>query len=256
MCKAYLIETTKENIHEFGMCGYKNLKNEGYRKKVEWTKKFFDYGMKYKILYSEKDVAVGGIEYIDGENAFRPVDAGGYLFIHCLYIMKKDYKGKGYGEMMLQDCIDDAKKQNKHGVAVITRKGTWMAKRDLFIKHGFEVIDSAKPDFELLAYKFNPSAPAPSFRANAMAKKVNKGKGLQIYYSEQCPYTDKAINEIPQAAQEFGINAELINLDTPEKAQKSPCAFGTFYITFNGKVIAENPISQTRFKNILSKIVK
>jgi len=42
------------------------------------------------------------------------------------------------------------------GVAVVTRKGSFMAKKDVFLKNGFVLADKAEPDFELLVIKFNP----------------------------------------------------------------------------------------------------
>jgi len=91
------------------------------------------------------------IEYIPGEYCWRPVEAGGYLFIHCIFVgFKREYKGKGYASLLVDDCVLDAKKDNKLGVAVITRKGSFMAVKELFIKNGFEAIDTAPPDFELL----------------------------------------------------------------------------------------------------------
>jgi len=38
MEKLQIISTNSSNIHTFGMCGFNNLKHEGYRKKVEWLK--------------------------------------------------------------------------------------------------------------------------------------------------------------------------------------------------------------------------
>lgn len=76
------------------MCGYKKTKNENFRQKLEWTRKRFADGMRYKVLVSEEKGAIGGIEYLPGENAWRPVQASGYMFIHCIYIIKKEILSK------------------------------------------------------------------------------------------------------------------------------------------------------------------
>jgi hypothetical protein len=39
--------------------------------------------------------------------------------------------------------------------AVVTRKGAFMAKKEIFVKKGFVLVDEAKPDFELPYLKFN-----------------------------------------------------------------------------------------------------
>jgi len=51
------------------------------------------------------------------------------------------------------------------------------------------------------------------------------------------------------------MRPELITLKTYKEAQESPCPFGTFCILYDGKVIAEHPISNTRFMNIMNKLL-
>ena len=72
----------------------------------------------------------------------------------------------------------------------------------------------------------------------------------------QCPYTVKNVNEICEAAKtEYGINPVVIDLQTYQEAQDSPCAFGNFCIIYNGELIAEHPISKKRFTNIMNKLL-
>ncbi|MBT3933477.1 MAG: GNAT family N-acetyltransferase [Bacteroidetes bacterium] len=250
-----LIDTNASNAHTFSMCGYKNIKQTGYQKKIEWNIAQFEKGMKYKVLFSEQDGAIGAIEYIPGEFSWRPVNAHGYYFIHCIYIMKKPYKDKSYGVKLLNSCIEDAKAQKKAGVAVLVRKGSWMASKSLFIKMGFKEVEKVEPDFDLLVLTLNDSFPIPSMKDNGFGSSTND-KGLVIYYTDQCPYIAKSVKEITEVARDlFGISANLILIDSHEKAQRSPCAFGTFCITFSGKVVADHPVSSTRFKNIMNKIL-
>jgi L-amino acid N-acyltransferase YncA len=224
-----IISTTPENIHQFGMCGYKNTKNEGYRKKLDWTRKCFEDGMRYKMLVSDEKGAIGGIEYLPGEHAWRPVEASGYFFIHCIFIMKKDAKGLGYGQKMVESCIEDASKTGMKGVAVITRKGSWMAGKDVFVKMGFEVVDKAKPDFELLAFRFDENDTYPKFVEGMVEKLKDYQSGLYIFTSGQCPYAHKATTEITEAAeQDFNIKPQIIHLETDKQAREVPFPFGSF----------------------------
>ena len=255
MSDVRIIDTDVSNIHNFSMCGYKYVKHEGYKRKLAWNKQQFDQGMKYKVLYSKQDGAVGAIEYIPGEFCWRPINAKGYFFIHCIYIMKKLYKELGYGQKLLDACLSDARKQKKAGVAVLVRKGSWMANKSLFIKNRFKVIEKTTPDFELLALKFNDTFPLPSFKDHGFGNSQSD-RGLVIYYSDQCPYISKSVKEISEIARDlFGIKASLVHLDSSEKAQQVPSAFGTFCITFSGHVIADHPVSSTRFKNIMNKVL-
>jgi hypothetical protein len=54
-----IIDTSWENILEYGVCGYKSMKRPGYPEKIEWLKDRFQEGLKIKTLYSEKDGTQG-----------------------------------------------------------------------------------------------------------------------------------------------------------------------------------------------------
>ena len=247
-----IIDTTIDNISKYGVCGYKNIKKEGFPEKFEWLKNRFPEGLKIKTLYSEKDGTQGMIEYIPGKYCWRPVDATGYMFIHCIFVgFKKIYQKKGYASLLLKECENDTQKQKLHGIAVVTRKGSFMAGKEIFIKNGFEIVDSAKPDFELLVKKFNKSIHSPKFKNNG-----NKElKGLTIIRADQCPYSVKNVREIVETAKkDYGIKTTIVNLKNHKEAQNSPCAFGTFCVIYNGDIVEENPISKGRFVNIMNKI--
>ena len=253
-----VIDTNSDNIHDYGVCGYKSMKRPGYPEKVGWLKDRFKEGLKIKTLYSEKDGTQGMLEYVPGEYCWRPVEASGYMFVHCIFVgFKSAYKGKGYASLLLDECERDARKGNMRGVAVVTRKGAFMAGKELFLKNNFESIDKAPPDFELLVKKFDDKAPTPKFKGNWGGRLSQYGKGLTIIRADQCPYTVKNVDEICESAQkEFSTKPEVITLQNYEDAQNSPCAFGTFCIIYDGKIIAEHPISNGRFKNIMNKIMR
>jgi hypothetical protein len=251
-----LIDLDTGNIMEYGICGYKSPKRPGFPEKVEWCEKYSKQGLRIKALVSDKTGNQGIIEYIPGEYAWRPVDAKGYMFIHCLFVgFKREYKGKGYATLLIDVCIQDAKKKGMSGVAVVTRKGAFMVGTEPFLKNGFQKVDKAPPDFEMLVKKFDPRAPDPKFRKDRQERLKPYEKGLHIIRAYQCPYTVKNVNEISEIAEkEFGINPSIITLKTHMDAQNSPCAFGIFCIVYNGEVVADHPISSRRFMNIMKKI--
>jgi len=76
-----IIDTNAENILEYGICGYKDIRKAGYPEKIEWLKDRFPEGMKIKTLFSNNDGTQGMIEYIPGEYAWRPIEASG-ITIH------------------------------------------------------------------------------------------------------------------------------------------------------------------------------
>lgn len=251
-----IVDTTIENISKYGVCGYKNIKKEGFPEKFEWLKKRMPEGLVIKTLYSEKDGTQGMIEYVPGKYCWRPVDAIDYMFIHCIFVgFKKIYKQRGYASLLLKECEKDTKKQKLNGIAVVTRKGSFMAGKEIFIKNGFEIVDSAKPDFELLVKKFNVTATSPKFKVHGDKELKKYTKGLTIIRADQCPYSVKNVREIVETAKnDYGIKTVIVNLKNYKEAQNSPCAFGTFCIIYNGNIVAEHPISKGRFVNIMNKL--
>lgn len=250
-----IIDVNSKNVSKCGVYCVRDPEHEGYQAKLDWCKKRFTEGLKLKLLYSTtENKPVGFIEYISGENAWRGVNAKSYMVIHCILIMLNKYKKKGYATQLLKKCIQDSKNEKTNGVAVVTRKGTWMAGNDLFLKNGFEVVDHAPPDFELLVKKFKKDAPVPKFKGE-WEKKISKyGKGLSIIYSGQCSYIAKSVIEITKTAKKkYGLNPKVVELKNYKEAQAAPSPFAIFSMIYNGKLVADHPISNTRFINIMNK---
>lgn len=248
-----IIDLTPENIAEYGVCGYKDVKKHlELRRKIEWFRNYYPLGLRIKAVISDTGEYQGMLEYIPGEYAHRPVNAAGYMFIHCIFVgFKSNFKGKGYASALLDECIRDAKMADMNGVAVVTRDGSFMAKKDIFLKKRFYLISKEKPDFELLVLKFNGTAPDPSFKAMSTEKYSN---GLTILRSPQCPYSVKNVEAIMQTAKSMKLNPTLVEINDHLSAQQSPCAFGTFCIVGNGKILSHHPISNTRFENIAKSL--
>jgi len=251
-----IIDLTPENIADYGVCGYKDVKKHlELRKKIEWFKEYYPKGLRIKAILSKKGGYQGMLEYIPGKYAHRPVDADGYMFIHCIFVgFKKDFKGKGHASLLIDECINDAIKKNMLGVAVVTRKGPFMANKDIFLKKGFQVVDSAKPDFDLLVKKFDEESKNPKFKSNMIDNLKKYQKGLYVIRSPQCPYTEKNVKAILKSAKnKFNLKPNLVDLQDLNTVQDTPCAFGTFCIIYNGEIISHHPISNTRFENIMKK---
>ena len=68
------------------------------------------------------------------------MDAENYLVIHCLWVYDHN-KGKGLGSLLLESYLEDAKKSQCRGAAVVTSSDSLMAGSDLFIRAGFVSVD-------------------------------------------------------------------------------------------------------------------
>lgn len=59
------------------------------------------------------------------------------------------------------------------------------------MRNGFEVVDTAPLDFELLVKKFDKNAPTPKFKEDWDERLSQYGEGLTIIRADQCPYSVK-----------------------------------------------------------------
>lgn len=249
------LEVTPQSIGQVALCGYKNEKRPGYVEKKQWLLARMAEGLRMRVAQSAKDGTQGMIEYIPGPQCWRPIAADRFMVIHCLFMgFKTAYKNKGFAGKLLAQCEDDARKEKMDGVAVVVREGAFMAGPDIFVKHGYQSADQAKPDFSLLYKPFRAQAGKPAFRASVNQVPKIYQKGLHILRADQCPYTVTNVREIADAASDMGLAPKIVNLKTSKDAQANPCPFGTFGIIYQGNVIAHHPISATRFKNIMKTL--
>lgn len=251
-----IIDLTPDNIADYGVCGYKDInKHTELRNKILWFKKYYPKGLRIKIIYSKKGGYQGMLEYIPGKYAHRPVEAAGYMFIHCVFVgFKSEFKSKGHASALIDECIKEAKEKGMMGVAVVTRKGPFMVDDSIFLKKGFTTADKASPDFSLLVKKIDSKSASPSFKTGT-ASNLSKynSKEITILRSPQCPYTEKNVNAIIATAKKMKLKTELVDLPDAAAVQNSPCAFGSFCLICNGEIISHHPISNTRFENIIKK---
>ncbi len=246
-----LIDITPANFDSFPCCGIKSQTHPGRQAKRLWLESNAKFGIRAKALMAPDGEACGYIEYVPGEFAWRGVNAAGYFLIHCLWMHYSRYQGKGWGGLMLKACLDEGEAAGMDGVAVMVRKGPWMADHRLFLAHGFILVDSAPPDYQLLARKFNKDAQDPAFN-DSNRQSTPYPNGLTIAYSSQCPYTAKFASEITDCAKtEYGIEPKIVELRSYSEAQNAPTPYATFALIYDGNVVADHQISRTRFRNIM-----
>ena len=60
-----IIDLTPDNIANYGVCGYKDVKKHlELRRKIEWFKEFYPKGLRIKALFSKSGGYQGMLEYI------------------------------------------------------------------------------------------------------------------------------------------------------------------------------------------------
>jgi len=249
-----IVRTNADNIDGCSFCGYKNARNLGFRLKTNWLKKRYAEGLRYKVLRSREFGDIGMIEYALGNHAWRPVEAEGYLVIHCLMVNSK-HKGKGLGTLLLDSCLRDAQKSKCRGVAVVTSSDSFMAGSDFFIKAGFVPLDSSPP-YELLVKKLKKTAPDPRFIVKKERLLKRHKKGLTILAADQCPMVPKCVADIAAVSRTLGLKPQVVRVRSAEASRELPTPYGMFSIIYDGKLIADRPVSGTRFWFIMRKIAE
>ena len=121
----------------------------------------------------------------------------------------------------------------------------------------FKLADAAPPDCELLVRKLHKRPPDPAFKGGWERKVSRYGEGLTLVRAGQCPYGTKFVPEITETAhKQYHNKLNVIDLRSPEDAQNAPTPYAVFSLIYNGKLLADHPISCTRFRNIMNKVGK
>jgi GNAT superfamily N-acetyltransferase len=252
MKNGYEIRTVDAgNVDESGFFCYMSKRREaGYKQKRDWLEARFAEGLQIKILHEDGGRDTAFIEYIPGEYAWRAVHAPGYMLIHCLWVVGKG-KGKGYGRLLIEECIRDARAQKMKGVAMLTSDRTWLAGRDIFERNGFTEVAEAPPSFHLMATRFG-SAPWPGLPLNWEERAQAFGPGLTVIRTPQCPYIENGARDILAFAKEKGIPARSVELQSAREVQeRSPSAYGVFGTVLDGQLLAYQYLLQKDFEKLL-----
>ena len=247
-----ITKVTAKNVEQEGLFCIKNQKNAAYSKKIAWFKDKHNSQVVIQLLKNQEDV-LGFIEYTDAENAWRPIKAPNYLFIHCITVASKKERNKNLASALIKSCEDDAKAKGKVGVCVMTSKGSWLAEKKLYEKNDF--IQVAKLGrFELLYKSFDDKALKPEF---INWKENQKGyQGWHLLYSNQCPWHFSSVEMMSLAAKEMGIDLQVTEIKTPQQAQNGPSGYGTFAILHDNKLLEDHYLSQRRFETVVNKELK
>lgn len=245
-----ILEVTPSNVREETLFCIKNIKSPGFHQKEQWFSKRYKEGLRIFLLKDSDGKVLGFIEFAPAENAWRPINAPGFMFVQCLFVYPNKNKNKGNGSLLLSHAEQAARKARLGGICAMTSKGSWMTDKRLFEKNGFEQL-TKRGRFELLSKKWDPSIPDASLRDWTVIQKDYQGWNL--VYADQCPWHEKAVEALWNTAQDHGIELRIKKLTTFKQAQNAPSGFGVFSLLHDGRLLEDHYISATRFQNILKK---
>lgn len=245
------INLTSENIEsEHLSCIIRTrTKHLGVETKRKWLSERLTEGHVFRKLNVKAPVF---IEYAPLEKAWVPVEGKNFVYIYCLWIDGKEFRGKGYGKQLIQYCIDDAKAQGKSGVCLLGSKKQkhWLTSQDFAKKYGFVTVDSTESGYELLALSFDGTN--PHFTQTAKSEKI-ENQNLTVYYDDQCPFIAQNVELLENYCKEKEIPLSLMYVDSHEKAKNLPCVFNNWAVFYKGKFQTVNLLLDL---NDLVKIMK
>lgn len=212
--------------------------HDGVQQKAAWARERYAEGLRIKLLRVD-GVKAGFIEYLPGECAWRPVEAEGYIFVHCIWVRGR-YKGYGYGSLLLEACLEEA--ETYKGVATVTSKRGWIADKSFFLHHGFEIADQAPP-FELVAKRLR-DVPPPRFLRGWPERATEYGSGVTVVWTPQCPYTPARCQDIVGVSETRGLRVRSVRVNRCEDAQAAVSPYGTFGVLLEGRLITYQPLGR------------
>lgn len=218
--------------------------------KKAWLSERFADGLVFKKLDVRGKVF---IEYIPAEKAWCPILADEYMHINCFWVSGQ-FKGQGYANRLLETCIADAKSKGKMGLCVLSseKKMPFLSDPKYLKYKGFRVADTAEPYYELLYLPFEDSVSAPKFKDCIKHAQIDE-KGMVLYFSNQCPHTDKYTKIIQELAERRGETVKLIKIETPEQAQNAPAPFTTYSFFFDGKFFTNEIFGEKKFEKFMDE---
>lgn len=114
------INLTAENLDNEHLCCIIRSKkpHEGIDAKRQWLSERLKEGHVFRKLNEKATVF---IEYAPLETAWVPITGDNYVYVYCLWVTG-DHKGKGYGKMLMEYCLADAKEKGKSGICMLGAK--------------------------------------------------------------------------------------------------------------------------------------
>lgn len=248
--KSDFVNLTTGNLAKEHLCCIIRTKksHQGIEAKRQWLADRINEGHVFRKLSAKAPVF---IEYAPLETAWVPITGGNYYYLYCLWV-SGDYKGKGYGESLMEYCVADAKEKGKAGICMLGAKKqkAWLSDQSFAKRFGFEVVDATENGYELLTLSFDGTV--PKFARNVKTHKIGSN-GLTIYYDMQCPYVYQSIAIIKQHCVTNNVPVSLIQVDTLKKAKELPCVFNNWAVFYKGIFETVNLLDIASLKRILKK---
>jgi len=171
--------------------------------------------------------------------------------INCFWVSGQ-YKGKGNGKRLLDECMKDSKEKN--GIVAVSseKKQPFLSDPGFFKKHGFEVVDTAESQFQLWYLRMNMDAPEPRFKECAKQGICDHKEGLAVYYTNGCPFTDYYVKELEKVAIKKGHKIRSVKIETMEQAQNHFVPYTNYSLFRDGRFITQLILTEKSFDRFIN----
>ena len=243
------IRVTKENLEqEHICCAISNNKDVQVSSKKAWLAERFDEGL---VFLKSVERGKCFIEYIPAENAWNPIVTDNYMYIDCLWV-SGSFKGHGYSNDLLDECIRDSKEKGKSGLCILSsaKKKPFLADPKFLAHKGFKVCDEADNGIQLWYLPFSADAPIPQFKECARHPKIAE-RGYVLYYTSQCPFNAKYVPVLEAVAKEQGVLFKAIHLQSKSEAQNAPTPITTYAFFRDGEYLTNEQMNDKRFLKVI-----
>ena len=245
------IKLTRDNLEtEHVCCAISKNDDLQVASKKAWLAERLDEGLTF-LKSTERGKCF--IEYIPAEYAWNPIDAAGYMYIDCLWV-SGSFKGHGYSNDLLGECIRDSKARGKKGLCILSsaKKKPFLADPKYLAHKGFSVCDEADNGIQLWYLPLAADADKPRFKDCARHPHVDE-PGYVLYYTHQCPFNAKYVPVVEATAKAQGVPFKAIRLQSREEAQAAPTPITTYALFCDGVYLTNEQMNDTRFLKLLGR---
>ncbi len=256
-----MITLTPDTLpNEHICCGISDKKSAtGYAAKKKWLSVQYAHGYRFRRLDERGKVF---IEYGPGEQAWMPVVAPNWMVMGCFWVSGR-FKKQGHGKALLNLAMQDVEEQNRAGLVAVAGKkkmhfqsdGKWL------LRQGFREVDTLESGFSLLVLDAERASNAglPYFTESARKGLGSDAKGVTVYYSNRCPFTEFHINtSLVETCEKRNLSRTVVKLDSLEAAQNAPSPATIFSLFIDGRFITTDlsACMDSRFDKIVEKASK
>jgi len=227
----------------------------GVERKREWLRQRFAEGLVFRKLDVRGKVF---IEYAPAEFAWRPVDAPGWLVIHCLWVSGR-FAGHGHGSRLVADALADAARRDRLGLVVASgaTKRPFLSDPRWLARRGFVETDRVGT-WRLWALPVGeiPSDATPRFRESLHGQASADGDDDEFVarYDDQCPFNPHWSGEVVDALRRRGRRARAEHVASCADAQNSRSPLGTYGLERGGELVCHHLTTDAATGRLLDKL--